>query len=281
MKKRTRIIIYIILIIEIIAIGLCIYKFVKEPKSTVIYDNNINNELQENNTVNLNNLNNVLENNTAEDIVVTIGVYDITSKFLNGEDIYLHGIITKIENNKLYFKDKDNKEYSLENNENIKYIDGRTAYNYSFNEIKNNYYIEVDSFSKYCYIYKNITGEELKKELLINLVLPEEVNMTRTSVNDLTEVEQLGNDEAILTFNISDLVSSNYFPDVNDEEHKFDIKLKVTKDTKYNSKFPIGNPYNINTLEEAKNEAMFYIEINSNTLDKKYPEISEFDAYSN
>lgn len=219
MKKRTRIIIYIILIIEIIAIGLCIYKFVKEPKSTVIYDNNINNELQENNTVNLNN---VLENNTAEDIVVTNGVYDITSKFLNGEDIYLHGIITKIENNKLYFKDKDNKEYSLENNENIKYIDGRTAYNYSFNEIKNNYYIEVDSFSKYCYIYKNITGEELKKELLINLALPEEVNMTRTSVNDLTEVEQLGNDEA-----------------------------------------------------------MFYIEINSNTLDKKYPEISEFDAYSN
>lgn len=281
MKKRTRIIIYIILIIEIIAIGLCIYKFVKGPKSTVIYDNNINNELQENNTVNLNNLNNVLENNTAEDIVVTNGVYDITSKFLNGEDIYLHGIITKIENNKLYFKDKDNKEYSLENNENIKYIDGRTAYNYSFNEIKNNYYIEVDSFSKYCYIYKNITGEELKKELLINLALPEEVNMTRTSVNDLTEVEQLGNDEAILTFNISDLVSSNYFPDVNDEEHKFDIKLKVTKDTKYNSKFPIGNPYNINTLEEAKNEAMFYIEINSNTLDKKYPEISEFDAYSN
>lgn len=281
MKKRTRIIIYIILIIEIIAIGLCIYKFVKGPKSTVIYDNNINNELQENNTVNLNNLNNVLENNTAEDIVVTNGVYDITSKFLNGEDIYLHGIITKIENNKLYFKDKDNKEYSLENNENIKYIDGRTAYNYSFNEIKNNYYIEVDSFSKYCYIYINITGEELKKELLINLALPEEVNMTRTSVNDLTEVEQLGNDEAILTFNISDLVSSNYFPDVNDEEHKFDIKLKVTKDTKYNSKFPIGNPYNINTLEEAKNEAMFYIEINSNTLDKKYPEISEFDAYSN
>lgn len=281
MKKRTRIIIYIILIVEIIAIALCIYKFVKEPKSTIIYDNNTNNELQENNTINLNNLNYALENNTSEDIVVTNGVYDITSKFLNGEHIYLHGIITKIENNKIYFKDKDNKEYSLENNDGIKYIDGRTAYSYSFNEIKNNYYIEVDSFSKDCYIYKNITGEELKKELLISLSLPEEVNMMRTSVNDLTEVKQLGNNEAILTFNISDLVSSEYFPDVNDEEHKFNVELKVTKDTKYNSKFYIGTPYNINTLEKAKNEAMFYIRINSNTLDKKYPEILEFDAYSN
>ena len=35
------------------------------------------------------------------------------------------------------------------------------------------------------------------------------------------------------------------------------------------------------TLENAKNDPMYYIRINPSTLNKKYPEITEFDSYSN
>lgn len=189
---------------------------------------------------------------------------------------FSEGRISSIENNTIYIYDNNNQKYFLTNTDDTKYIDGRTGETYSFTDLRPGYYIDDEGT-----IFKDITGEELKKELLISLSLSDDVNIMRTSVNEIKDVHQLGNNEAIITFEISDLVTSENFPDVNDSEHTFDVKLKVTNNTKYNSNFHGINAYNAETIENAKHDAMLYLRLNPDTLDDEYPEISEFDSYSN
>lgn len=201
-----------------------------------------------------------LTNTTAQDIQ--------TSKFS-------HGRIYSIEDNIIYIYDKDNQKYFSKNSDCGTYIDGRTGENYSFSNLKTGYYIDNEGT-----IFKDITGEELKKELLVSLSLSDDVNIMRTSVTEIKDVHQLGNNEAIVTFEISDLVSSEDYPDVNDSEHTFDVKLKVTNNTKYNTNFYGISTYNAETIENSK-YLMLYLRLNPDTLNDEYPEISEFDSYSN
>ena len=189
---------------------------------------------------------------------------------------FSEGRISSIENNTIYIYDNNNQKYFLTNTDDTKYIDGRTGETYSFTDLRPGYYIDDEGT-----IFKDITGEELKKELLISLSLSDDVNIMRTSVNEIKDVHQLGNNEAIITFEISDLVTSENFPDVNDSEHTFDVKLKVTNNTKYNTNFHGISAYNAETIENAKHDAMLYLRLNPDTLDDEYPEISEFDSYSN
>lgn len=189
---------------------------------------------------------------------------------------FSEGRISSIENNTIYIYDNNNQKYFLTNTDDTKYIDGRTGETYSFTDLRPGYYIDDEGT-----IFKDITGEELKKELLISLSLSDDVNIMRTSVNEIKDVHQLGNNEAIITFEISDLVTSENFPDVNDSEHTFDVKLKVTNNTKYNTNFHGISAYNAETIENAKNDPMLYLRLNPDTLDDEYPEISEFDSYSN
>lgn len=189
---------------------------------------------------------------------------------------FSHGRISSIEDNIIYIYDKDNQKYFSKRSDDMTYTDGRTGENYSFSDLKPGYYIDDEGT-----IFKDITGEELKKELLISLSLSDDVNIGRTSVLEIKDVEQLGNNEAIVTFEISDIIGSNSFPDVNDSNHNFDVKLKVTNNTKYNTNYHGINAYNAETIENAKNDAMLYLRLNPDTLDDEYPEISEFDSYSN
>lgn len=197
---------------------------------------------------------------------------------------FFQGKISSIENNTIYFYDINNQYYYINNDDDTNYIDGRTGETCSFSDIKEGYYISdyPDNNSEYTYlIFKDITGEELKKELLVSLSLSDDVNIMRTSVTEIKDVHQLGNNEAIVTFEISDLVTSENFPDVNDSEHAFDVKLKVTNNTKYNTNFYGISAYNAETIENAKHDAMLYLRLNPDTLNDEYPEISEFDSYSN
>lgn len=218
------------------------------------------------------NNNTIVDNSTAPGNTTIDGITNITSDFLN-DYLYLNGKITKVKDNKIYILDKGNKEYILENNEQTKYIDGRTGVNYSFNDITKNYYIHINSYDKICYLFKDIEGEELKKELLISLSLPDSVKMVRTSIDEIIEIEQLGNNEAIITFSISDIIWSEYYPGVNDEKHKFIVKFKATNNTKYESKGRYT--YDANTIENSKG-TILVIKLDENTLNNEYPEIREF-----
>lgn len=205
---------------------------------------------------------------------------DITSRVIsNDSSIYKCGIIRKLKDNKITFIDKENNLYILENKEQIRYINGRTSEQCKFSDLKEGYYINT-SYDRTCYIYENITGEELKKELLKSLALPDDVDILRTSVDEIKDVKQLGNNEALVTFEISDIIKAENYPEINDEEHKFEVTLKVNNNTKYNLNFHGQDTYNAETIENSK-WLMLYIRLDANTLNDEYPCISMFDSYSN
>lgn len=215
--------------------------------------------------------NNVSESTRGEDITSRV--------ILNDNSIYKCGIIRKIKDNKITFIDKENNLYILENKEQIRYINGRTSEQCEFSNLKEGFYINI-SYDRTCYIYKNITGDELKKELLKSLALPDDVDILRTSVDEIKDVKQLGNNEALVTFEISDIIKAENYPELNDEEHKFEVTLKVNNNTKYNLNFHGQDTYNAETIENSK-WLMLYIRLDANTLDDEYPCISMFDSYSN
>ena len=193
---------------------------------------------------------------------------DLTFKMQN-ETCYKYGQVYKVNDKKIYFIDKEENKYSLENNDKFNYIDGRTGVKYSFDDIKENYYINV--YNQDCYIFKNIKGEELKKELLISLSLSDEYNIVRTAIDNIQKVQQLGNNEAIVTIIISDLISPEYYP--NSEKQSFEINVKFTNNTKYQSK---GNyTYDASTIENSKDTIMT-LKLDEKTLNYKYPEVLEF-----
>ncbi len=223
------------------------------------------------------------DDNTNVESIETNAISNTTIRYAKASS-FSEGRISSIENDTIYIYDNDNQNYYINNDDDTNYIDGRTGETCSFSDIKEGYYISdyPDNNSEYTYlIFKDITGEELKKELLVSLSLSDDVNIMRTSVTEIKDVHQLGNNEAIVTFEISDLVTSENFPDVNDSEHTFDVKLKVTNNTKYNTNFHGISAYNAETIENAKHDAMLYLRLNPDTLDDEYPEISEFDSYSN
>lgn len=218
--------------------------------------------------------------NTSIESIETNNISNNTIQYTEAS-LFFEGKISLIKNNTIYFYDNDYQKYFLTNTDDTKYIDGRTGESYSFNDIKSGYYIVGDYSDNTHLIYKDITGEELKKELLISLSLSDDIKMGRASVLEIKDVQQLGNNKAIVTFEISDIVRSEYLPDVNDEEHIFDVKLKVTNNTKYNTNFHGISAYNAETIENAKSDAMLYLRLNPDTLDNEYPEISEFDSHNN
>ena len=204
-------------------------------------------------------------------------VENITTKFLDNKVYYKVGKIEEIKDNKIYFSDNDKNKYMLENSEQINYINGRTAEKYTFNNLKEGYYINLSN-NKNCYVFRNITGDELKKELLISLCLPDTVDMLRTSVDSIKSVKQLGNNEALVTFEISDIIRNEDFSDYDNGE--INVTLKVDNNTKYNTNFNGNTTYDANTIEDSKS-LMLYIRLDSSTLKDEYPCISMFDSYSN
>ncbi len=197
-------------------------------------------------------------------------ITDITEDFLNSSK-YLSGKIYKMTNDKIYFYTLDDKYYSLENNTSIKFLNGRTNAEYEFSKIKENYYIEA-SINNEVFIFKNINGEDLKKELLVNLSLPKE-NAKVVNTIGIKEINKIGNNEAIVTIVFEDLIDSEYYE--NTENFSFEIKVKFTNDTAYYSKG--GNIYNVDTLNQAMGNINGII-LDAKTIYNQYPEVLEISS---
>lgn len=197
-------------------------------------------------------------------------ITDITEDFLNSSK-YLSGKIYKMTNDKIYFYTLDDKYYSLENNTSIKFLNGRTNAEYEFSKIKENYYIEA-SINNEVFIFKNINGEDLKKELLVNLSLPKE-NAKVVNTIGIKEINKIGKNEAIVTIVFEDLIDSEYYE--NTENFSFEIKVKFTNDTAYYSKG--GNIYNVDTLNQAMGNINGII-LDAKTIYNQYPEVLEISS---
>ena len=226
-----------------------------------------------NNTNTTNSTINSTENLTMDNITnlnATAEEIDITPKF-KYSSFYKSGKIYKTANNKIYFSSEGNK-YFVENDEEFNFKDGRTNEDFKFEDIKEGYIIDF-SINKNIYIFKNITGNELKKDLLYNLALDDNANLTRAGISDIGEITKLNNTDGLVVFKLYDIANFN------DEEiglgESFEVTFKFTKNTKYHSK---GNyTYDLDTLENSKDTIM-WLRLDPKTINNEYPEVLIFES---
>lgn len=199
---------------------------------------------------------------------------DITEKVVNGS-FYERGTILEISDDSIKIQTQNNNNYYFFNSENLNYIDGRTLEVLSFNDIKVGYYLDFYRDGE-IYVYKNITGDRLKKELLQNLSFDYQDSRWIYPAINLISVQKTGENEGIIMIEIDDFVtSSGYY---NGTDQIFYVELKITPDTVYNSKG--GNIYDIDTLKYAIGN-INDLRLDLNTLNNDYPVVIEFNSTDN
>lgn len=157
----------------------------------------------------------------------------------------------------LYFNMRENAKYNLE--ELLKSAEEHSKQIEELNvEIAN---LENQKLNQ----KQNISEEDLKRELLKNLSLPD----SNLMIIDIKEIKSLKSPkEAIVT------ITAN-IEDNQGENHAFDIDVKFTEKTVYTSR---GNQtYNAETLKYAMGN-INDLRLDDQTLDNEYPEVLEFNS---
>lgn len=198
---------------------------------------------------------------------------NITDRYLTSS-YYNCGLITKLENNSIYFETKDHGQFIIDNNSNIEFINGRTLEKVNYSDIKNNYYIQLANNSK-VFIYSNITGTELKNELLENLSKQSDKNRNAMPNIGIKDINKLSEKEAIVTIYVYDFVNEDFGKENND---KIELQVKFNQNTKFTSKG--NNIKTIDDLEIAKyNINTLYVD--KSTINSEYPIVTSFESIDN
>lgn len=203
------------------------------------------------------------------------GPQDITQAISNQENSeFYYGTIYKIEDQTIYFDTIDKGQYYFKDND-FNYINGRTFEQYTFENIQPNDYVHISEPDK-IEIFRNITGEELKKELLVYCSTP----MTPVAILSLDDdtdnpIQKINSNEATTIAYLHDAISSDMFP--NKQDVTFEIKVKFTNDTtKYHSKS--GKIVDIDTLIEYRKYNLSYIELDPKTINSECPTVASYDG---
>ena len=181
------------------------------------------------------------------------------------EYCYLSGIITEINPEYIIFeRESNNEKYSIEINTDFKYINGRTNEEININDLKVGYYIDLlYGNEKSISILSNIKGEELEKELMINMSLENPSYITVSPYG--TNLEIINKDKAILTVTFSDLIG-----DYNADGGKFEKKVEINSNTLIDRN---GESKKIDNLEQIKNVTLDVIKLrlDKNTIYNEIP----------
>lgn len=112
---------------------------------------------------------------------------------------------------------------------------------------------------------ESINEEELRKELLTNLSLPDS-NLIIIGIKEIKSLESAKEAIVTITANIEDSQGEN---------HTFDIDVKFTEETVYTSR---GNQtYNAETLKYSMGN-INDLRLDAKTLENEYPEVLEFNS---
>lgn len=211
--------------------------------------------------------------NLSENIVIApkvAGTTDISDKL---KEHWYSGIITKIEDNKIYFDNEDKtKSYVLDIKDNYKFVSLRTNDDIKIQDIKVGYYI--DTFSYYNNdvfgIASNIKGDELKQEIFKNLTLNGQ-NASGVVASPVVEsVDIINSNKAIMKVSVQDIYSE-YFG--NDESFEFEFMLNDKTEIKSKS----GLAYSIDTINNAAHDFVD-LRIDKNTINDQYPVLTAFSS---
>ena len=213
---------------------------------------------------------NLEENNTNIQETKENEIIDVTDRL---RQTTYNGIITDINENEIMFE-KENKKYKLKIEQDYKYINARTEENIGFADIKKGYYIDttvayLEEKEKVIAIASNITGEELKKELLKHFALGENAKMGVSSP-DIKNIEVINSEKAIVTMEFQDR-----FGEYLNNNEVFEQKIIVNSNTKITSKSRLA--YSVETLKNAAHDIVTIV-LDKNTLNDEYPVAISFSS---
>lgn len=207
--------------------------------------------------------NNEISNNQSNENNIP---QDITQKILDNQ-VVNSGIINQIDNNYIYYSNKDSKKYYFEKNK-FSCINGRTFKEINLSDVKVGDYIHP--FEKQILVYRKLSGEELNQELLYNLTLTEDERIYSVNSIGIEEINIENENTAIVKISYGDIIGD----DLTNE--RFSTLVEFNSNTKYYSK---GNNINsVNDLEIAKGNINSIL-LKKESIDKKSPAIVlEFES---
>ena len=208
---------------------------------------------------------------THENVVIsgsTEGPIELNDKL---KEHWYSGIITKIEENKIYFDNEDKiKSYILEVKDDYKFVSLRTNEDIKVKDIKVGYYI--DTFSYYNNdvfgIASNIAGEQLRQEILKNLALNGQNVSGVVASPGVESIDIINSNKAILKVSVQDIYSE-YLK--NDEIFEFEFMLNDKTEIKSKS----GLAYSIDTINHALHDFVD-LRIDQNTINDERPVLTGF-----
>ena len=207
--------------------------------------------------------NNEISNNQSNENNIP---QDITQKILDNQ-VVNSGIIDQIDNNYIYYSNKDSKKYYFEKNK-FSCMNGRTFKEINLSDVKVGDYIHP--FEKQILVYRNLSGEELNQELLYNLTLTEDERIYSVNSISIEEINIENGNTAIVKISYGDIIGD----DLTNE--RFSALVEFNSNTKYYSK---GNNINsVNDLEIAKGNINSIL-LKKDSINKKSPAIVlEFES---
>ena len=243
--------------LAVFAIWMIIVFLGLSEKSPEEYNKNNVNEIQEeynNENIIYDENTYYVENDTNENGEIT----DVTEKIVKKEN-YDNGIIYSIDDNKIYFKNDNNKKFSYDKNI-VKYINGRTSKDINVEDINIGDFVFFNIEN--ALIYRNISGDELHQELLYNLSLKATERYFAENTVSLKNIKQIGNN-TICTIEYGDILGNTL------SNEMFEDVVEFTPNTEISSK---GNNIHLDNLEDAAYNINSII-LDRNTINKKSPAI--------
>ena len=179
-----------------------------------------------------------------------------------------YGIITSINNNVITIKNKEiDYQYEITVDKDKQLTNYRTTENMNLSDLKiGDYYNSGE-------IIRNITGEEWKKECIKNLAYCYDEGNLVCNPERITNVENKGN-YVIITLIMGDS-STEY---INGKNNIETFELQAIAYSNLNISTSSGN-VNIYNLKEETEGFMFWIGLDKNTINNKYPCINNIEIY--
>lgn len=181
------------------------------------------------------------------------------------ENKKIEGFVSFVGENSIFVIDSSNNTHELTVD---RVINSRTRDKIEIAKIK------AGDYYKNAEITRNISGEELKKELLLNSARA--FNSSKLSVG-FTRLKRLQTFEGYSTFKVR-FYDKNYGLFGKENPELFSIELTANEDTVLYTR-PYITIYNLQKYvrDEALQEKAFYIEIDEKTLDAELPVVTKLE----
>lgn len=183
----------------------------------------------------------------------------------NNSKVKDYGIITNIENDIITIQNED--LYQVKIDKNTRIINYRTAEDMNLSDIKiGDYYMSGE-------IIRDISGEEWKKECIKNLAYCYKEGKLICNPQEITDIQNMG-DYVIITLIMEDS-TAEYF---NKKDSKNTFEIKAIAYSGLNIPTSSGGVTVYNLKEEVIG-FIFWIGLDKDTINNKYPVINDIEIY--